>query len=72
MFILLFSVLILARSSNVFLKKSEALFVLKQHKDARVKEFLTEEDAIKYAETGFEVVQTKYNDAKSKCCFSVL
>lgn len=63
---LFFYNLIIVKSTNVFLKKSEALFVLKQHKDARVKEFPNEEDAIKYAETGFEVVQTKYNDAKSK------
>lgn len=53
-------------SAFVFQNKKEALQVLKQHKDARFKEFLNEDDAIKYAQTGFEIVQNKYNDVKSK------
>ncbi|KAI8116387.1 hypothetical protein FF38_14068 [Lucilia cuprina] len=52
-------------SAFVFQNKKEALQVLKQHKDARFKEFLNEDDAIKYAQTGYEFVQNKYNDVKT-------
>ncbi|KAL9884960.1 ankyrin repeat and LEM domain-containing protein 2 [Glossina fuscipes fuscipes] len=52
-------------SPYVFRKKSDALEVLKKHKDARLKEFVSEDEAIKYAQTGYEVVQNKYNDNKA-------
>lgn len=53
-------------SQFVFNTKAEALKILKKHKDARLKEFFNEDDAIKYAQTGFELVQHKYNDVRSK------
>ncbi|XP_059222566.1 ankyrin repeat and LEM domain-containing protein 2 homolog [Stomoxys calcitrans] len=52
-------------SQLVFKAKADALKVLKKHKDARLKEFSIEEDAIKYAKTGFEIVQQKYNDVRT-------
>ncbi|XP_055913620.1 ankyrin repeat and LEM domain-containing protein 2 homolog [Eupeodes corollae] len=48
----------------VFEKKVEALTLLKQHKDARLKVFSNSDDAANYAETGYEVCQSKYSDAK--------
>lgn len=47
----------------MFHKKCEALDVLKKHRDARLKEFLSEDEAIRYAQTGFEIVQNKHNDS---------
>uniref|UniRef100_A0A240SX93 ANKLE2 third alpha/beta domain-containing protein n=1 Tax=Glossina pallidipes TaxID=7398 RepID=A0A240SX93_GLOPL len=52
-------------SPYVFRKKSDALEVLKKHKDARLKQFVSEDEAIKYAQTGYEVVENKYNDVKA-------
>ncbi|XP_055844913.1 ankyrin repeat and LEM domain-containing protein 2 homolog [Episyrphus balteatus] len=49
----------------VFRVKSEALKVLKQHKDARLKVFSNTDDAENYAETGYEVCQSKYSDIKA-------
>ncbi|XP_075154892.1 ankyrin repeat and LEM domain-containing protein 2 [Haematobia irritans] len=50
---------------SVFKTKTDALKVLKKHKDARLKEFPNEDEAIKYAQTGFEIVQQKYNDVRT-------
>lgn len=52
-------------STCVFREKSEALKVLKQHKDARLRVFSNTDDAENYAESGYEVCQTKYSDIKS-------
>ncbi|XP_061391647.1 ankyrin repeat and LEM domain-containing protein 2 homolog [Musca vetustissima] len=54
-----------AESQFVFSTKAEALKVLKKHKDARLKEFNDEDEAMKYAQTGFEIVQQKYNDVRT-------
>ncbi|XP_019895363.1 ankyrin repeat and LEM domain-containing protein 2 homolog isoform X2 [Musca domestica] len=52
-------------SQFVFSTKAEALKVLKKHKDARLKEFINEDEAMKYAQTGYEIVQQKYNDVRT-------
>ncbi|XP_017485530.1 PREDICTED: uncharacterized protein LOC108374076 isoform X1 [Rhagoletis zephyria] len=50
----------------VFSSKSEALDVLKLHKEARLREFSIESDALKFAQTGYEVVAPpRHADAKS-------
>ncbi|XP_073829972.1 ankyrin repeat and LEM domain-containing protein 2 [Musca autumnalis] len=54
-----------AESQFVFSTKAEALKILKKHKDARLKEFINEDEAMKYAQTGFEIVQQKYNDVRT-------
>lgn len=48
----------------VFREKIEALKLLKQHKDARLKVFSNTDDAENYADTGYEVSQTKHSDPK--------
>jgi len=62
---------IAADNAYVYREKAKALEVLKQHKEARLKEFSNEDDAIEYAQTGFEIVQTKYNDVKSNYDFFI-
>ncbi|XP_054728401.1 ankyrin repeat and LEM domain-containing protein 2 homolog [Anastrepha obliqua] len=50
----------------VFSGKSEALDVLKLHKEARLREFNNESDAFKFAQTGHEVVAPpRHADGKS-------
>lgn len=53
------------KSSYVFSSMDEALKVLKSHKDGRLKTFYNSEDAINYAQTGYECTQVKYLDLKS-------
>ncbi|KAL5276867.1 ANKLE2 family protein [Megaselia abdita] len=52
-------------SVNVFTEKNEALKVLKALKDSRLKVFNNKDDAVTYANLGYEVTQTKYEDLKS-------
>ncbi|XP_067641874.1 ankyrin repeat and LEM domain-containing protein 2 homolog [Eurosta solidaginis] len=55
-----------ADAPHVFSGKSEALDVLKLHKEARLREFVNENDAIKFAKTGHEVVAPpRHADGKS-------
>lgn len=51
---------------NVFTEKNEALKVLKSLKDSRLKVFSNKDDAVTYANLGYEVTQTKYEDLKCK------
>uniref|UniRef100_A0A1A9WMS3 ANKLE2 third alpha/beta domain-containing protein n=1 Tax=Glossina brevipalpis TaxID=37001 RepID=A0A1A9WMS3_9MUSC len=49
----------------VFRKKSDALDFLKKHKDGRLKAFHSEDEAMKYAQTGEEIVRNKCDDGKA-------
>ncbi|XP_055383084.1 ankyrin repeat and LEM domain-containing protein 2 homolog isoform X2 [Condylostylus longicornis] len=49
----------------VFTEKEEALKILKGYKDGRLKSFKNKDDAIKYSQTGHEVVIQKFPDLKS-------
>lgn len=58
----------LADAPYVFNLKCKALDVLKLHKEARLREFNNESDAIKFAQTGHEVVAPPRHP-DSKCMY---
>lgn len=60
--------LFIAEIPHVYCNKSEALDVLKLHKEARLREFNNENDAKKFANTGHEVVAPPRH-ADSKCMY---